>query len=220
MYKLGQSNSDDFLFVFLITKSNFMEIAIDRRGYSCKSAGCLELWSGKPADALKFFSVFILAVIGLPYLAREKKKCPVGRKGRKSRVWKRQNGRETETSQKSQLVIKQQKRLHWVHALQILYCVIFLLGRGLACRKGKWVNLCRIPDNRYVWMTMLQLHRFLRVQLALWLHSGCQVSILRNNQYELYKLIPMSTQYVWICCHLTSASYCESRELLFLPDCE
>lgn len=54
-----------------------MEIAIDRRGYSCKSAGCLELWSGKPADALKFFSVFILAVIGLPYLAREKKKCPV-----------------------------------------------------------------------------------------------------------------------------------------------
>lgn len=51
-----------------------MEIAIDRRGYSCKSAGCLELWSGKPADALKFFSVFILAVIRLPYPAREKKK--------------------------------------------------------------------------------------------------------------------------------------------------
>lgn len=55
MYKVGQSNSDDFLFIFLLTKSNFMEITIDREGYSCRSVGCLELWSGKPADALKFF---------------------------------------------------------------------------------------------------------------------------------------------------------------------
>lgn len=77
MYKLGHPNSDDLLFIFLLTKSIFMEIIIDRKGYSCKSVGCLELWSGKPADALKFFSVFILVVIRLPYLAREKKKSSV-----------------------------------------------------------------------------------------------------------------------------------------------